>query len=301
MRELTLLWLRAGVSVPWLLVAGMRKRRVGDRGRDRTCVRDHVMRRTRYYSAVVTRSADTLQGQSLADAFATDAPAAAVRVLREARGAKLSAIAIKKALEVGGVPRSVVDAEWRKVQQRIKTHENVVADGRAYRWTSDGQSAPAVVALESPLEAFERIVRGRLPAAKRSALVAVVRAALDGHSPSLAVGDSVTREDPEEAARQRQRAIDAIRSLAELATEVEELAVNEAEADVMIHRVRARVKRSGLEPIDRAGDETRFDRKRHKPIGGSISDGVTVVVVRPGYVWKAPAEDVLIGRAVVIE
>lgn len=60
-------------------------------------------------------------------------------------------------------------------------------------------------------------------------------------------------------------------------------------------------RRSGLEPIDRAGEETRFDRTRHKPIGGSIGDGAAVVVVRPGYVWKAPSEDVLIGKAVVEE
>jgi hypothetical protein len=69
----------------------------------------------------------------------------------------------------------------------------------------------------------------------------------------------------------------------------------------MIHRVRARVKRSDLEPIDRAGDETTFDRKRHKPISGSIPDGAPVVVVRPGYVWKAPTEDVLVAKAIVEE
>jgi hypothetical protein len=107
--------------------------------------------------------------------------------------------------------------------------------------------------------------------------------------------------DLEAAARQRQARLDAVRALAELAGEVEELAANGAGPAAMIHRVRARVGRSGLVPIERAGEETAYDRRRHAPISGAIADGTTVVVVRPGYRWQAPDEDVLIAKAIVEE
>jgi hypothetical protein len=97
----------------------------------------------------------------------------------------------------------------------------------------------------------------------------------------------------------RQAEIAAIRALAELAVEVEELAFNEASARAVVHRVRARAKLAQLEPIERAGAETTFNRARHKPIGQDIADGTVVVVVRPGYVWKAPPEDLVIAKAVV--
>lgn len=96
-----------------------------------------------------------------------------------------------------------------------------------------------------------------------------------------------------------QAAMPFLRALAELAIEVEELTVNQASARAMIHRVRARVKRMGLEPIDRAGELSTLDRTRHEPIGRPISDGTPVIVVRPGYIWKAPTGDVLIVRAIV--
>jgi len=108
-------------------------------------------------------------------------------------------------------------------------------------------------------------------------------------------------ESAESEARQRQERIDAIRMLAELAGEVEELLANETEPDVMIRQVRAWVMRSGLNPVGRAGEQTKFDRKVHRPIDGPIRDGATVFVVRPGYVWKASDQEVLIGKAVVEE
>ena len=86
----------------------------------------------------------------------------------------------------------------------------------------------------------------------------------------------------------RQAEIDAIRALAELAIEVEELVFNEASARAVVNRVRARTKLAQLEPIERAGAQTTFNRARHTPIGRDIADGTLVVVVRPGYVWKAP-------------
>jgi hypothetical protein len=92
-----------------------------------------------------------------------------------------------------------------------------------------------------------------------------------------------------------------VRSLAELASEVEELSVNEASTRAMVHRVRSRVRLSGLEPVERAGETVAFDRRRHESNGPPIADGAPVLVVRPGYVWKSPDEEVLVARAVVQE
>jgi hypothetical protein len=113
--------------------------------------------------------------------------------------------------------------------------------------------------------------------------------------------DSKKAEPSPDGARHRQTRLDGVRALAELASEVEELSVNEASARAMIHRVRGRVGLSGLAAIERAGESTTFDRRRHQPIGPPIRDGAPVMVVRPGYAWRDGDEEVLVLRAVVAE
>jgi hypothetical protein len=244
----------------------------------------------------VTRPGRSARGPTLADIFAADAEAAVLRVLRDA-GTALTAGEVKRALMAGGVSKSAADGAWPRIQRKIRSHDRVTTEGNRYRWAAGG---PEV----SPDEALNLLVRGRSSARRKEELALVVRAALVGTTSEVAPpreNDAGARSDPESAARRRQGEIDAVRTLAELAIEVEELTVNEASSVALIHRVRARVHRSGLEPIDRAGDETTFDRKRHRAIGRPIRDGAPVVVVRPGYVWKSPTEDVLIARAVVEE
>jgi hypothetical protein len=109
------------------------------------------------------------------------------------------------------------------------------------------------------------------------------------------------KESSPDGARHRQARLDGVRALAELASEVEELSVNEASARAMIQRVRGRVGLSGLAAIERAGESTTFDRHRHQPIGPPIRDGAPVMVVRPGYAWRDGDEEVLVLRAVVAE
>jgi hypothetical protein len=53
--------------------------------------------------------------------------------------------------------------------------------------------------------------------------------------------------------------------------------------------------------VSRAGEDQVFDRARHRPIGGGIRDGEPVVVVRPGYVWRSAAGDVLVAEVLVEE
>lgn len=206
-----------------------------------------------------------------------------LRILQDA-GEPLTAAEVKKALQAEGLPKAEADKAWPALQKRIKSHEQVVADGARYQWA--GQS----VVVVAPAEALEKLLNGELSVAEKSALAEVIRDALSSQD---------TSEDA--AKRQRQAEIDAVRLLAELASEVEELIVNETEPPVMIRQVRAWVKRSGLDPVGRAGEETKFDRTQHQPIIGRINDGAPVIVVRPGYIWKTRDEDVLLGKAVVEE
>ena len=237
---------------------------------------------------------------TLAELFAADPVASVLRVLGEADGA-LTAIEVKKALQAGGVKKAAADEAWPAVQKRLKVHDDVLVEGNRYR----RKTPPAP---PSALEALELLLQGDVTDARKGALVEAVRAALAAPEPEPGPGlapepDAEPHPEPdlEEAARQRQAAIDAVKLLADLASEVEELIANETEPEVMIRQIRAWVKRSGLDPVGRAGEETKFDRKTHRPIGGQIRDGATVIVVRPGYIYKAPEKDLLIGKAVVEE
>jgi hypothetical protein len=211
-----------------------------------------------------------------------DPLAAVLGVLRQA-GQACTVSGIKTALVRAGATRPEVDAVWPRVQKRLRHHPYVFVDGDRTQLTYR-----FVATAPSPAAALDRLVAGDLPADVRAAHLDLVR---DGLRRSAL--------DPEEAGRRRQAAIDALRALAELAIEVEELVANGASGSAIVQRVRGRVKRSGLEPVERAGLETTYDRTRHKPIGGSIPDGASVIVVRPGYVWKSSDGDVPISRPVV--
>lgn len=243
-------------------------------------MRGTMVKRTTVLS--VTRSGRSSRDQTLAELFARDPEAAVLHVLQRA-GAALTAGEVKQALREGGVSETDADAAWPRVQRKIRVHERVsVEEGYRYRWTEPSEPAP--------LDALEQLAKGGLSPAKKSTLVAIVREAL-----------STPPADLEEAARRRQAEIDGVRHLAALASEVEELAANDVMPQDIVRQVRAWVKRIGLEPIGCAGEETRFDRKKHKSIGPPIRDGAPVIVVRPGYVWKAQSEDVLVEKALVEE
>jgi hypothetical protein len=208
-----------------------------------------------------------------------------LRILRHA-GKALSPAEIRDGLRAGGMSMGNADKAWPVVQKPVKAHEHVAVEGSRYRWT--GPQVPDV----SPAEALELLVKDGLAGPRRTALAEVIREALTVPS---------DEDSAEEEARRRQAEIDRVRMLAELASEVEELLANETDPPVMIRQVRAWVKRSGLDPVGRAGEATRFDRRKHQPIGGRIRDGASVIVVRPGYIWRRGSEDVLLGKAVVEE
>jgi hypothetical protein len=212
-----------------------------------------------------------------------DPTATAVLDILKRSDQALSAGDIKQALAAGGASTAEVDRTWAHAQKRLRSHEHVVVEhGHRYRWI---EQTPAV----TPVQALDLLADSRLPAQRRKQLVELIRSALSAETDEPAELDTATRRV----------VIPAMRALAELASEVEELAYNEASAHAMIQRVRGRLQRSSLEPIDGAGEQSTSDRNRHEPIGRPISDGTPVVVVRPGYVWKAASGDVLLARAVV--
>jgi hypothetical protein len=221
----------------------------------------------------------------LAELFVASAESAVIRVLQES-GRGLTKGEIIKALVDGGVDEAAADRAWDSVRRRLNLRADVAAhrEGRGNRYTWIGKPMPVP---RHPSEAFEQLLANGATRVNREVLIEMVRTALDRQG----------RSNP--ASRAEQVEMDAARALAEMAIEVEELAAKEASARAMIHRVRARMKRMRLEPIDRAGDQVAFDRQRHQPIGPDIPDGAPVVVVRPGYVWKTPNRDLLIERPVV--
>jgi hypothetical protein len=206
-----------------------------------------------------------------------------VRILRDA-GKGLSPADIRQVWQATGMTKARAEKAWAEVQKLVKAHPQVCLEGSRYRWA--GPELPEV----SPVEAFELLLMDGLPGSRKTALAGVVREAL-----------STAADASPDAARRRQAQIDAVRQLAELASEVEELLANETEAPVMIRQIRAWVKRSGLDPVGQAGEATKFDRTKHRPIMGRIRDGASVIVVRPGYIWRRGSEDVLLGKAVVEE
>jgi hypothetical protein len=256
-----------------------------------------------------------------------------LRIIRTAGQPIGAATVMKELVAQYGLDEPGAKRVWDKARRDLGSFVEVV--GRSYRWV--GPADPEV-ALRAARAALEKLVAPRVAANRKHELAATIRAALaPGAVPAVAeaapaavpevvapLGDpgvkarvaelsarceelerqlyaADTRSPEVRQAQERQLRIDAIRALAELAMEVEELTANEAEAAVLVEKVRARANREGLEPIGRAGEETTFDRSRHKPIGGGLRDGAVVYVVRPGYTWHAPDEDVLIGKAIVEE
>jgi hypothetical protein len=233
-------------------------------------------------------------------------PVAAVLDALQRTGGACTVADIKKALEHAGAQRDEVDALWPRAQKRLRQNPFVAVEGTGARLTYRFL-APKV---PTPHEALDAILRGGLPTELRSSYAELVRQALrepGGRDQPAGRDRPGGRDQPrpaddvEEQRRRRQAKIDGLRALAELAIEVEELSVNGASSRTLIQRVRGRVKRSALEPVDRAGDETTYDRTRHQPIGGAIADGAAVIVVRPGYVWKSSDGDVPLSRPVVEE
>jgi hypothetical protein len=228
-------------------------------------------------------------------------PSAAFVDLIRAAGEPLDAGQLKERLQAMGVDRDTAEKTWRRAQPGVRRHAYVVYDaagGGTYRWSDSTVPTPAP--RLNPVQAFDRLLRGRLAAAARTELAGTVSAALRERDELEArVRQTYQDERAGRAAHDRQVRVDAARALAEMAMEVEELTAAGSPSGVLVERIRALAKAFDLEPIGRAGDAITFDAARHTPIGPTPLDGAPVVVIRPGYTWRSGDHAVLLGKAQV--
>ncbi len=227
-------------------------------------------------------------------------PAAVFVDLLRAAGEPMDARALKRRLAESGVATEAVEAAWRRAQPGVRRHANVAFDrARGCYWWS-ATPMPGPVPGPTPAQALERLLRGRVPAALKAELAEQLRGALrDRDDLEAQARRSYQSSRLSRAHHERQIQTDAVRALAELAMEVEELAAAGADPDVLVERIRALVKAFELEPIGRAGERIAYDSARHAPIGAPPPAGSAVIVVRPGYGWRRGEEDVLLEKAQV--
>jgi hypothetical protein len=184
---------------------------------------------------------------------------------------------MRKVLVDRGFRDSAVRRAWDKARPVLKQDPRIKVDGLWYSWSGERAAVPAPDGLLAEVERLR---------ADKERLEALLR---ETHNQQVSF----------RAAQDRQLRIDAMRSLAELAIEVEELVANGAGADVLIERVRVLAEINSLEPIGQVGVQLPFDPACHTPLAGYPDAGSPVSVVRPGYTWHAGGEDVLLERAVV--
>lgn len=245
-----------------------------------------------------------LDPASLARRFAEDSEAVLVDLIKSSYGEPLSMAAMKKTLTGLGLSEAEFKKAWSSARPKLKRHKHVVARGTSYAWSDELLDPYADIRSLSPAKAFDRLLDGRMSAAEKAIVIEVVRARLSDAKASDESQDARTEairaNELREVQDQKIRAR-GIQAFASLAMEIEELVTNGAEADILIERVRRSAGTQDLTPIESAGGTTSFDRRKHSPIVGSPKDGTRVMVVRPGYSWRTPKEDVLVAKALVVE
>jgi hypothetical protein len=170
------------------------------------------------------------------------------------------------------------------------TDTTQLADAR----TKIAEAEQRIVALETELAQ-----RAQTPSAEQESAEQKSAGQTPTEKTDESPHDQYDRAERRRAARERQARIDAMSTVAELAAEVEELTAKRASAEVLLEHTRALTGDRGLEAIGRAGETSPYDAKRHDPVGDVPDEGEPVIVIRPGYLWHAPGEAVLISRALV--
>jgi hypothetical protein len=98
--------------------------------------------------------------------------------------------------------------------------------------------------------------------------------------------------------RERRLQIEVVRTLADLAAEIEEMVTGGTTQEIIVERVRGLVGGQALHPIGAVGEETGFDPALHEPPADASEPGTPVRVVRPGYRWRT-SEEILLHKALV--
>jgi hypothetical protein len=269
--------------------------------------------------------------------FAHDPVGAVLAVLRSVNVA-LGRGPIIEALVARGADQAAVEKAWPTLREQVRFDPNVVFDKQKYQWTDtpraisleeriyqltrtpDPSTPEKLMALmrdamiepaTDPVELAE--ARRRIADAERRIaelqhhINELSRKASTPAQPAAppepdAGSDAhaqYERAEKRRAARERQARIDAMSTVAELAAEVEELTAKKATPEVLLEHTRALTNTRGLEPIGTAGAQIPYAETQHEPVGDFPNDGDLVTVIRPGYLWHAPGEAVLISKALV--
>lgn len=273
-----------------------------------------------------------------ADEFAKDPAGVVLRLLAESDVA-LGKKEIGARLAEDGVEPVAFDRSWRTAQERVRFDDNVIYERQKYRWTATAReisleerifrltrtpdpSTPQRLmdlirdAMENAAADPVELADARRRAADAERRITALQQRIDELStaapattvaaapapPEDAEADAhaqYERAERRRAARERQARIDAMSTVAELAAEVEELTAKQASPEVLLEHTRALTDGRGLEAIGRAGAQLPYEEGRHEPVGEFPAEGEPVTVIRPGYLWHAPGEAVLISKALV--
>jgi hypothetical protein len=171
-------------------------------------------------------------------------------------------------LELAGVRRRAADAERRVAALQRRIDELVAAAAASSALTASTSSSASFPSAAEPA------------------------ADADAHA-------QYERAERRRLARERQARIDAMSTVAELAAAVEELTAKNATPEVLLEHTRALAGGRGLEAIGRAGEQIPYQESEHEPVADFPNDRELVTVIRPGYLWHAPGEAVLISKALV--
>ncbi|MEU7889494.1 hypothetical protein AB0B54_28665 [Microbispora bryophytorum] len=185
-------------------------------------------------------------------------------------------------------PAEMAEA-FRRVadQDRVATSWMSRLSGRQQLDALRGELRRARGEAETAVELAEAAERKAVELAERCARLE--RDLQGAHSHAISV----------RGAQERQIKIDVVRSLADLAAEVEELLVGRADPGLIVDRVRGLIASQGVKAIGAVGDAASFDPAVHDPLVGDPEAGTPVVVIRPGYRWSAATEEVLLQKALV--
>ena len=235
------------------------------------------------------------------DRFGRDPNPVFMKILQDA-GEPLTARKIIDAVAAEGVPRATVSSRWATFQKTVvKFHPNVHLPGRGlYEWRADPVAPEAALTRLVDLLATANKVKVPL----RDALVAVVKAGFGGSAPPVVKPDDSAGSHDDDAkvrvAQERQYRLDALQAVAELAGEVEELAYDSGDPELIVERLRVRVRTAPLEQLGAPGDEAKFDPTHHEVTGPRPAEGAAVTIVRPGYAWQENGVPVVLRRALVV-
>jgi hypothetical protein len=232
--------------------------------------------------------------RTLRERFDKDPAGVFLKFLRDADG-PVTATKVKNTLIEAGLPKPLVDKQWEAAQRNvIKYDPHVVrATSMSYRWSE--KPVDPDEALDRVLDLLKTTSQSKLKL--RDALADVIRAGLK------AAGEPADQDNEVafRAAQDRQLQINGVRAIAELAGEIEFVAYNSGDPDVIVERVQTAVQRHSLEQIGHPGEAARFDLSLHEAIGEPPHAGSPVTIVRPGYSWRAEQGAVLQRAQVAVD